>query len=351
MNTTGGTAPEPAARLASIDQLRGYAILGMLTVNYFGCFSHAPQQLHHHREFMTYADTVAPMFMFVVGMGFRLSMLRRIGQVGLAEARKAAIKRYSLLVLIAFALYTGYLWDALMNIGLAGLAAVWVIDKKPSARILTGLLLVAAYQAIFSFTSYGGWLLGTVDYEKREMLPFILKLIPIGPELVTCNINGGPIGHWSWALMLLFGTIAYDLIVTRNAVKIIGGSLAWGTALCVIGLLLRAEWPGIKAAWPFSKYWMTAPFAFWASGLCFFTFLAFYILCEMLRLRIPHLTVLGQNPLVIYILQYLIMDSSSRFFPEDTWFLPGVFAGFTAYYGLCYGTAYFLHRKNIIIRL
>ena len=46
--------------------------------------------------------------MFVVGMGMRLSFKRRAEKVGIPEARKGLMKRYLLLVLIAFFFYTGY---------------------------------------------------------------------------------------------------------------------------------------------------------------------------------------------------------------------------------------------------
>ncbi len=340
----------PKARIASMDQIRGYAILGMLLVDYFEAFKVTTQQLHHHKDYMTYADTIAPLFLFVVGMGLRLSMKRRVEQEGVGRARRELLKRYVTLVLIAFTLYTGYLWDALMNIGLAGLLAIWVVDRKPGVRIAVALALVAAYQAIFSLTTYGGWLLGTVKYTD-ETMPLIWKLIPFGPELVDCNINGGPIGHWSWLLMLICGTIAYDIMATRDTRKIVLGCVIWGAVLSAAGWALHCPWPGVKEAWPFSKYYMTAPYALWASGLCFFTMLAFYLVCDMGKLRIPHLTVLGMNPLVIYILQWCIMESTHRFIPEHAtnWF--GILGGFLVFYGMCYGAAYALYRKNIFVKL
>ncbi|MBI5095255.1 MAG: DUF1624 domain-containing protein [Candidatus Hydrogenedentes bacterium] len=345
------SAPDPSkGRIASMDQVRGYAIFGMLLVDYFECFKITTQQLHHHTEYMTFADTIAPMFMFVVGMGMRLSMKRRIEHVGLREARRGLLKRYALLVLIAFTLYTGYLWDALMNIGLAGLLALWVVDKKPATRISAGLLMLAAYQAVVSFTSYGPWLHGAIKY-RDDTMPIIWKVIPFGPELVNASLNGGPIGHWSWLLMLLCGTIGYDILATQDRRRIVLRCLAWGIALSVAGWALHAAWPGVKEAWPFSKRWVTAPYALWSSGLCFFVLLAFYLVCDVGKLRIPHLTVLGLNPLFIYILQWCIMESAERFIPDKTanWF--GIMGGFAVFYAVLYGTAYAMYRRNIFIKL
>ncbi len=337
-------------RIASIDQLRGYAILGMLLVDYFEAFKASTPQLHHHAEFMTYADTIAPLFMFVVGMGMRLSMTRRIAKVGVQDARRALLRRYIMLVLIAFTLYTGYLWDALMNIGLAGLLALWVADRKPAVRFGVGLAMLGLYQAVFSLTSYGGWLQHTVTYTDESM-PLIWKLIPFGPELLECPINGGPLGHWSWLLMLLCGTIGYDLLATRDRRRIVAGTLAWGVGLSLAGWALKMEWPGVKDAWPFSKYYVTAPFALWSTALCFFALLAFHVLCDVLNLRIPTLSVLGMNALVIYIVQWCIMETAHRFLPRDTTNWVGILAGFALFFGVCYGTARFLYEKRIFVKL
>ena len=337
-------------RIASMDQIRGYAIFGMLLVDYFECFDASTEQLHHHRDYMTFADSIAPLFMFVVGMGLRLSMKRRIEKVGLDAARKGLLKRYALLVLIAFMLYTGYLWDALMNIGLAGLLALWVVDKKPSVRIAAGLVMLAAFQCAFSFTSYGAFLQGNAFYRGNHM-PIVWRLIPFGPELVSCAINGGPIGHWSWLMMMLSGTVGYDILAKGDRKSIILGCLTWGIGLALAGWALRLPWPGIKEAWPFSKFWMTAPFALWGSGLCFFTLLVFYLICDVGRLRIPHLTVLGLNPLFIYILQWCIMETSERFIPRGIENWGTILGGFAVFYGVCYGTAYFMYRRNIFVKL
>jgi len=255
---TSPTATSPTeGRIASLDQYRGYAIFGMLLVNFFGHYNTAwvaelndswlkraldfifGQQLHHHSEYMTYADTIAPIFMFVVGIGMRLSWIRRMRHTEPGAARKSMAKRYFTLVLIAFAIYAGWIWDALMNIGLAGLVALLIVDKKWTIRIAYALGLVVAYQLIFSFTSYGLWLLRLGQYGRELDWPFITNFIPLRGALLDVRINGGIIGHWSWAFMLIFGTIAYDIMATQDRKKILTGLIGFALALTIAGWGVR----------------------------------------------------------------------------------------------------------------
>jgi predicted acyltransferase len=349
---------DKAKRVAAIDQLRGYAIFGMLLVNASGFFAVEFKQLHHGRTGFTYADTIAPLFMFVVGMGMRLSWLRRSDRLGPWETRKGMIKRYGLLVLIGFAIYAGWLWDALMDIGLAGLLAVFLIDKKTRTRAIAAFGLVIAYQALQSFTSYGIWSHhGKFSLEDAEYVPFLVRLIPLRDELFDCTLNGGPLGPMSWCMMLLFGTVAYDMLAAKNDKKFILGCLAWGVGLCAAGFALKLEWPGVKEAWPFSARWMTAPFPLWASGLCFLQLVVFYVLCDKFRLRIPTFASVGMNPLFIYIIHSLFLDAADEFGPVSFGFAPeslqaamGV-VGLLGFYGVFAAVAYSMFRKNIFVKL
>ena len=60
-------ANHPPQRIAVLDQMRGYAIFGMLLVNAKGLFHFSATQLRNHRASFTYADTIAQLFVFVVG--------------------------------------------------------------------------------------------------------------------------------------------------------------------------------------------------------------------------------------------------------------------------------------------
>jgi len=291
-NSTGDTE---SSRIGSIDQLRGYAIFGMIVVNASVLFFKPVQktlegaewfesflyQIQHHRGVFTYADTIAPLFVFVVGMGMRLSWLRRNGIDGAGPTRRAMAKRNMILILIAFALYAGWLWDALMDIGMAGLLAILLIDKSPRARIAAAFGFVAVYQFLFMTTSYGTWLThGVFSLENPEYEPLLVRLTPLHHQLFAVRLNGGLLGPLSWVMMLLFGSAAYDVMAERNDRKIALWCLGWGGGLCGLAYGLHSEWPGVKDAWAFSAHDMTAPFPLWATGLCFFHLGAFYVVCD-----------------------------------------------------------------------
>lgn len=353
MEEVRSTAPQALAkkttRLVSIDQLRGYAIFGMLLVNAKGLFGLKYEQLSHHREIFTYADTIAPLFMFVVGIGMRLSWLRRASLDGASETRIAMVKRFGLMVLIAFAIYAGWLWDALMDIGLAGLLAVILIDKKPRVRILAAFAMVALYQLLFMFTVYGRWITREIRFDGDTM-PLLVQLIPLRDALFGSALNGGPLGPLSWCMMLLFGTVAYDWMAAGNEKKFIGSCVGWGLGLCAAGYLLSMPWGEAKAAWPISAYYMSAPFPLWATGLCLLQLLAFYVLCDKLRIRIPSFSEVGMNPLFIYIVQTLFLDVAESFEPERLPLAVGI-CGFLAFYGIFAAMAYYMKHKNIIVKI
>lgn len=358
-----------AGRLVSIDQLRAYAIFGMVIVNakaffldpvqstlagspfaeYFGLLLH---QLSHHDAGFTYADSIAPLFVFVVGMAMRLSWLKRTARAHDPWAvRRSMAKRFSLLVLIAFAIYPGWLWDALMDIGLAGLLAIMLIDKRPGVRAAAAFAFVAAFQCIHTFTSYGTWSsFGRFSMDDSGYKPVLVRLLPLHEELFRANLNGGPLGPLSWVMMLLFGANTYDLLAGESRRKFVRTCLLWVFGLCSLALLLQLEWPGVKEAWPFSARTMTAPFPLWATGLCMFQLVGFHLLCDRLGVIIPTFAAVALNPLAIYIAQHLILDVAGGFKPERLRLAEGV-AGLALFWILFASAAWFMRKKEIYIKL
>src|SRR5437773_6673015 len=109
------------ARLNSLDQFRGYTVLGMFFVNFVGHFQAILAVFKHHNTFCSYADTIMPQFFFAVGFAFRLSFGRRAAGEGLARAYGHVVRRLLGLALVALALeHVGPVasnWQALVDMG------------------------------------------------------------------------------------------------------------------------------------------------------------------------------------------------------------------------------------------
>ncbi|MBX7259318.1 MAG: heparan-alpha-glucosaminide N-acetyltransferase domain-containing protein [Candidatus Hydrogenedentes bacterium] len=325
-------ADKESQRIASIDQYRGYAIFGMIFVNYLGGFDVMPWMFKHHHYGMSYADTIAPLFMFVVGMGMRLSLQRRVEKDGFAAAHLAALRRYMTLIVVGIALYGPslenwrYWWDALVDIGFAGILALPFLMKSTKVRASAAFGYVILFQILYMTTGYEEWTM------KR-------------------SIDGGPLGPLSWVFCLLLGTIAYDLIAANDRKRMVRGFIVWGVALCALGWALRFEWPGIKAEWPFTQRGMTIPYPLYSTGLCFLMYLPFYYICDVKGWRFPHLTALGLNPLVIYIVQQALGDMHDGYIVSQESGVALAILGFAAFYLSCYAVAWRLQKDRVIIKL
>lgn len=238
-------------------------------------------------------------------------------------------RRYAILTLIGILYYApldwrGW-WDALVDIGLSGLLALPFLSRGAKVRVLAACGYLLVYQLLFTYSGYGSW-------------------------TMAHSYDGGPLGPLSWVFCLLLGTVAYDILATRNAKRIVLGCLAWGIGLCIVGWALRAEWPGVKAFWPFSQTGMTSPYATYATGLAFLTYLLFYLLSDVWGKQIPTLTVVGMNPLVMYILHGAYCSIHGTIVPKESGVALAVMA-FCGLYLMCYVVARYLYRNGMIVKI
>lgn len=322
-NTKGGT------RILSVDQYRGYAIFGMIFVNFLGQFESISEWFKHHSDYMSYADTIAPIFVFVVGMGFRLSFSRNASAKGVWNARTTALRRYIILTIIGIIVYAPLdwteWWDALVDIGLSGILALPFMHLSSSFLAFAAFGYLFVYQVLFSATSYGVW-----DMAQ--------------------SFDGGPLGPLSWVFMLLMGAVAYDILDTRDARRIAISFIVWGLLLSALGWLARMEFLGVKSYWPFSQRAMTAPYALYSTGIAFLTYLPFYALGDVFGKRIPALTELGTNALVMYILQFAVFEIHGTIVSPDAGAV-AAFATFCAVFTICYLIARYLYRNGYIVKV
>ncbi len=314
-------------RILSLDLFRGFAIFGMILVNYLGHFDVMPETFRHPRYGMTFANAIAPYFLFAVGMGLKMSLERRIRRSGVKFAYFHAIKRYLVLILIGIVLYgpdpVMDMWDALVDIGFAGIITLPFIVRSQRTRIALAFALLITYQLLFVFTSYGEWTMQN-------------------------SIDGGPLGPVSWASILIFGTIQMDYLEKYKGRKFIQKSLILGLPLLIGGLILSYLQP--SEIWAFSQRSMTMAYPIFASGLSVLTFAVFYLIGDIWKKNIAFLKVLGFNPLIIYILQQILIEFYGDALPRtaDLWH---VLLGFVIIYGICHLVARNMARNKLIVKL
>lgn len=348
----------PPARIDLLDQLRGYAIAGMILVNFLGDFEVMPWTLKHHREGMSYADTIAPLFVFVSGMGFRLSFLRRREGTSLWQAHVAGVRRHLTLTVVGMLFYgasrsgdggvSPNWWDALYDIGLAGVLAAPFIDRTPTVRVVAAFLWLGVYQAIFSGTGYGEWVKGN-SWNGGPLGPIPYAFVTLMGSLAMDWIDGSGAGRGSVASLASPGAApAFARRPGRLAVEL--RCLAGFVVLGGLGWAMRAEWPDVKPLWHFSQYNMDAPYPLWSAALAFAALAAFHVVNVRLGLAIPTFTTLGQNALAIYVVHLTLIRVNRGWFDggDPVW---KALLGFAILYAVCWALARKFRREGIFIKV
>ena len=176
----------------------------------------------------------------------------------------------------------------------------------------------------------------------------IFALTPYGEWTMANSIDGGPLGIFPWSTILIFGTIVMDYLTELPRRKFIKNSLILGGVLMIIGYALSLVEP--QPIWEFSQRSMTVAYPLFSAGLSIVTFVAFYYVNDMKKIELPHLTILGMNPLAIYILQQVLLELYGSHLPRES-SLAAALAGFVVIYGICYIVALYLWRNKYIIRI
>lgn len=367
-------------RLASLDQFRGYTVLGMLLVNYFGGYAVCLQVLKHSHDYCSYADTIMPHFLFAVGFALRLTFGRRVASEGLTAAHARLVRRLLGLVLVSLVIYTvgapADNWEALARLG------VWGVIAEPLKRhwfqtlmhiAVTSLWIVPVLRA--SATTRIAWMLGSAAAHVGLSYAFNFTWTNTPPN----GIDGGPLGFLTWTIPAIVGTLACDFFVEHRAnLKLAGPRLwsalwasflimavGWGfscgtrlydvpadqvTALQVEKLASDPVWPNSERlankraqaknweAWlaepPFVKppgqmerkwnYWMmsqragTLSYLTFSAGFSLLVYWLFFVVCDLWGVQLAIFRTFGTNALLAYVLHSLVGDAVQPFFPNDS---------------------------------
>lgn len=235
MTSNAISTPPASQRLTSLDQFRGYTMLGMLFVNFIGAYKKLfPHIFMHSNDYCSYADTIMPQFFFAAGFAMRLSLGKRLEKGGKMPWGRA-IRRVVGLALVAIAWY-GYcdypdiMRDLRAN---PSLVTIGLIFKSKLFQTLLHIavtslwilpVITASWQVRFAYA------IASAILHVYLSWAFNFEFIHTPPGA----IDGGPLGFISWSIPTLAGTIACD------AVRASGTNAGWritiaGIVIMVVG--------------------------------------------------------------------------------------------------------------------
>jgi len=355
----------PRRRIASLDQFRGYTVVGMLLVNFVGGFHVVPAVLKHHNTYCSYADTIMPQFFFVVGFAYRLTFLRRLAEAGAWAATRAALTRNLGLFLLGFVLYhldgSVKSWQQLTDLGVQGFLAhafrrelfqtlvhiaitsIWVLPVI-AAGVTARVAFLAASAALHLGLSWWFYL----DWAQQ-----------------TPVIDGGQLGFLTWAIPVIVGSLAYDAVFDRGGAAngAVTNMLACASLLMIFGYGLSRLGGAITpppfvpppssqpvTLWTMSQRTGSVSYQIFAAGFSLAVYGFFVVLCDQWGAQSKLFRIFGRNALAAYIIHPLVSEAVKPYLPNDAplWYLV---AGLTLYLGICTLFNRYLEEHQIFLRL
>ncbi|WP_200879124.1 acyltransferase family protein [Sphingopyxis sp. MWB1] len=270
---TQGMMQEPArARLASLDLLRGLAVMGMILVNAAAALFYSvqadvwPPLLHARWDGLTIADLVFPAFLLMVGVSIPFALARPAAEDGLTAPVAWQIGTRSLrLILIGFLLsnlawfadFTSGDWrlfGVLQRIGLVyGACALLFLLLRPRALLILTLTILILYWPLALAPSLDG---GGTDIWARGQ-NFIASVDRVFLGAGNHIYVKGPQGYDPEGVLGTLPAIAHGLIGVLIGIALkarpAGGSAGMlalaGAAMLGVGLGWSLWFPVIKDIW------------------------------------------------------------------------------------------------------
>lgn len=193
--TDASGRPAAAERILAIDRYRGLLVMLMVAGDFAAGIASTPAFLLHAPDIgLTIADTVAPAFVFVIGLTYGPSFARRraVSEGGRSGAVRHFVLRYLALIGIGAIITAGSVsvagvasdWGVLQALGVAGLICLVVIPLSTVWRAAAGILLLLGYQVL---------------------------LDTVALETVLAANHGGLPGALGWAALLILSTAVADV--------------------------------------------------------------------------------------------------------------------------------------------
>ncbi len=347
-------------RVYSIDTFRGITILVMIWVNEMAGITNISPWFKHmaaDADAMSFVDMVFPAFLFIVGMSIPFAintrlkkgdstlklwqhiLMRFLGlivlglfmmntEVGSDESQMVIpIKLWGLLSFIfAILIWNMYprslskkvVW-ALKSIGWAGLILLAFLYKSESGGGMQihwwGILGLIGWAYLISVFIYF-FSKGRIDVNifAIGILTVIYILVKNGsfPGNIFIEFLGGQLGHIIHASIVLSGTVIslmlFNHVKKTSHHRRVINVIVFMVFITIAGFVLRPYFT-------VSKIWATPSWAFYSVTVCIIIYLVFYYVREIKSQNrgFNWLQPAASNPLLIYILPYMLYEISSLF--------------------------------------
>jgi predicted acyltransferase len=207
------------SRLSSLDHFRGYAVAGMIVVNFLGGYACTPRILKHTNDYCSYADTIMPNFLFAVGFAIAMVWERMRGKDA-ADRRGVWLRfarRCAMLMLVAFVVYFPFDTPELSNRiqDLDFWFRIWKRDWFQTLNHIAWTTLWLLPVLPFRWPIRWIWLAGSLALHIYLSHWFYFHWMHTEPG----GIDGGPLGFLTWSTASMLGLWAGDhyLRASRSA--------------------------------------------------------------------------------------------------------------------------------------
>lgn len=280
-----------------IDRLRGALVILMVIGDYIAGVQLVPSYFKHAPDIgFTIADTVAPAFVFIIGLNFGPSFARRFAKSKTATYRYFVLRYLAMIgigsVISAAGAVAGQAtaWGVLQAIGMAGLIATLVIRLSTWMRLAIGALMLVAYQYFLD----------------NGML-----------ESVLGSNHGGFFGGFSWSALLVLSTVAADFWRKgRAAYSIYLGATVFATAVSVLVI-------------PVSKNRVSLSFILLTLAISSTVFLAVKLFSKVIPTRGGFVSWWGEKALPLYLVHLVVLAAFvlppfAWWYSEAQWWLVAI---------------------------
>lgn len=318
-------------RIESLDQFRGYTVVGMLAVNFLASYAAVPAILKHHNTYCSYADTIMPQFFFAVGFAYRLTFLRRQQREGTRAALGHAWGRILGLLLIGLIVHrldgSVSSWSELRELGWVGFLKT-AFQRDP-------------FQALVHIAVTSLWILPVVAMGPGVRVAFavasalahlwVSSAFYLDWAWERPVIDGGPLGFLAWTLPMIAGTLAYDIMVRHDpraarwplilnaAVLMVGGYAL--SCLSVGGLVEPPFVPPPEGRevdlWTMSQRSGSVTYLLFSAGFSMAIYALFVELTDIRGWRSSLFRTFGTNALTAYILHMMVARFLKPYVPGD----------------------------------